>query len=125
MIQLNCSELKTFFKHRSLKTLLSFTAASIFDGDYGSDLEDRLEAQLDALLDRKQRISVAKYKWTNSRVLLQYACNQLAFACKRWAELVNVPAKWVITDIGWNSLWCVELFVGNPYKLYFEAIAVI
>jgi len=64
--------------------------ASIFDGEYGSELEDRLECQLDDLQDRKQRIGVAKYKWANSRVLLQYACNQLAFVTRRWQEVIQV-----------------------------------
>jgi hypothetical protein len=44
------------------------------------------------LLDRKQRIGVAKYKWSNGRVLLNHACNQLAFATKRWLDLLKVQA---------------------------------
>ena len=67
--------------------------AGIFDGKYGSDLEFRLEMELDNLNDRKQRVGVAKYKWQNSRVLMQYSCNQLSFAVKRWSELCTVPIK--------------------------------
>ncbi|ELT99416.1 hypothetical protein CAPTEDRAFT_168266 [Capitella teleta] len=63
---------------------------SIFNGKYGSELEYQLECQVDMLVDRKQRISVAKYKWQNSRVLLQHAVNQLAFSVKRWGELDRV-----------------------------------
>ena len=65
-------------------------SAGIFNGKYGSEMEFHLESQLDALLDRKQRIGVAKYKWTNARVLLQYAVNQLAFSVKRWGEVIRV-----------------------------------
>ncbi|XP_041356021.1 serine/threonine-protein kinase dst2-like [Gigantopelta aegis] len=62
----------------------------IFSGEYGSDLENRLEREVDMLLDEKERVGVAKYKWTNSRVLLQHACNQLAFAVRRWEDLAGV-----------------------------------
>ena len=65
-------------------------AAGIFNGSYGSELEDKLEGELDMMLDRKQRIGVAKFKWQGARVLLQYACNQLSFSVKRWQELGNL-----------------------------------
>ncbi|XP_064645995.1 putative mediator of RNA polymerase II transcription subunit 26 isoform X3 [Lineus longissimus] len=67
--------------------------AKLFGGKYGSDLEYKLETELDMLLDRKQRIGVAKYKWQNGRVLLNHACNQLAFASKRWQDLPKVQAN--------------------------------
>jgi len=63
----------------------------IFSGEYGSDLENSLELAVEQLLDRKERIGVAKYKWTNGRLLLQHACNQLGFAVKRWTTLAGVP----------------------------------
>ena len=66
-----------------------FTAA-IFDGAYGSEYEYNLEMELDVLQDRKTRIGIAKYKWTNARVLLQHAVNQLAYAVKRLEELKTV-----------------------------------
>lgn len=46
--------------------------------------------ELDALLDKKQRVSVARVKWQNGRVLMQHAVNQLAFAVRRWQELLQV-----------------------------------
>ncbi|RUS88124.1 hypothetical protein EGW08_004086 [Elysia chlorotica] len=63
----------------------------IFSGHYGSDLENKLEEEVDSLLDRKERIGVAKYKWANGRLLLQHASTQLAFACGRWVTLLQVP----------------------------------
>ena len=68
-------------------------AAGIFDGNYGNELEYKLEMNLDTALDKKQRISVAKYKWSNARVLLQTAVNQMAFGVKRWTEVGKLPAE--------------------------------
>ena len=68
-------------------------AASIFNGHYGSELEYNLEMELDVLQDRKTRIGIAKYKWTNARVLLQHAVNQLAFAVKRLDEIKSVRVE--------------------------------
>ena len=42
------------------------------------------------LMEKKQRVGVAKYKWTNGKVLLEHAVNQLAFAVKKWEELGKV-----------------------------------
>lgn len=64
--------------------------AGIFGGEYGSDLENTLEAQLDDALEWQQRISLAKFKWTNGRVLLVHACTQMAFGIKRWKELETI-----------------------------------
>ena len=69
------------------------TKAGIFDGDYGSEKENQLESTLDMMTEKKQRIAVAKYKWQNSRVLIQYAVNQLAFAVKKWTEVQNTPKE--------------------------------
>ncbi|KAH9509685.1 hypothetical protein Btru_044242 [Bulinus truncatus] len=63
----------------------------IFHGKYGSELENKLEEEVEQLLDRKERISVARYKWSNGRLLLYHACNQLAFAVKRWQDLGPIP----------------------------------
>lgn len=67
--------------------------AGVFNGKYGSDQEYRMECDLDLMLDRMQRISVAKYKWQNARLLLQHAVNQLAFAVRRWGEVAKVKPE--------------------------------
>ena len=64
----------------------------IFNGEYGSDLENKLEAECDALLEKKERILVAKYKWSNARILLQHAVKQLGVACGKWMALKSIPA---------------------------------
>ena len=65
--------------------------ADIFNGEYGSDLENSLEQAFDNLMDQKQRISVANYKWTSARVLLQHAVSQLSFAVQRWKDVSKIP----------------------------------
>ncbi|XP_050398744.1 uncharacterized protein LOC126816350 isoform X1 [Patella vulgata] len=65
----------------------------IFSGEYGSDLENKLEVEVDQLRNRKERVAVAKYKWDNSKVLLQHACTQLAFTVRRWLEIPKVQAN--------------------------------
>ncbi len=70
--------------------LQTYIAAGIFNGKYGSDLEYQLESEMDMLLDRMQRIKVAKYKWQNARLLLHHAVSQLAFAVNRWTEVGRV-----------------------------------
>lgn len=64
--------------------------SSIFKGNYGSPKENELENKLDMLMEKKQRVGVAKYKWTNGKVLLEHSVNQLAFAVKKWEELGKV-----------------------------------
>ncbi|KAK7096272.1 M protein, serotype 2.1-like [Littorina saxatilis] len=63
----------------------------IFNGEYGSDLENKLEAECDNLLEKKERIAVAKYKWTNARILLDHAVKQLGMACQKWMSLKEIP----------------------------------
>ncbi|KAK3597898.1 hypothetical protein CHS0354_042235 [Potamilus streckersoni] len=63
--------------------------SGIFKGSYGSDLENKLESEFDFQLERKQRISAAHFKWSNGRVLLECACNQLAFAVQRWLDALK------------------------------------
>ncbi|XP_052786842.1 uncharacterized protein LOC128222078 isoform X3 [Mya arenaria] len=64
--------------------------SDIFGGEYGSDLENKLEAMYDTLMDQKQRVSVANYKWTNARILLYHAVNQLSHAVQRWKQIMTV-----------------------------------
>ncbi|XP_060076503.1 rho GTPase-activating protein gacV-like [Ylistrum balloti] len=61
----------------------------IFKGSYGSDLENKLEADLDMLQEKKKRIDDAKYKWTNGHVLLQHAVHQLSTAVQCWGDMMK------------------------------------
>lgn len=83
--------LGNFFRSRLLTTIHKsiLLIAAIFDGKYGSDKENKLEAEYDFLADKQHRIAAARYKWTNGRNLLQYATSQLCVACKKWMELLK------------------------------------
>ncbi|KHN79662.1 hypothetical protein Tcan_11781, partial [Toxocara canis] len=63
---------------------------TIFGSDYASEKENRLEAALDDATEWQQRVSLAKFKWTNGRVLLVHACTQMAFGINRWTELEHI-----------------------------------
>uniref|UniRef100_A0AC35G3C6 Uncharacterized protein n=1 Tax=Panagrolaimus sp. PS1159 TaxID=55785 RepID=A0AC35G3C6_9BILA len=65
----------------------------IFGPDYASNAENTLEAQLDDALEWQQRVSLAKFKWTNGRVLLVHANTQMAFGITRWKELEQIEAS--------------------------------
>ncbi|PVD36402.1 hypothetical protein C0Q70_03385 [Pomacea canaliculata] len=65
----------------------------LFNGRYGSELENKLETECEVLLDKNERIMAAKYKWTYAQILLQHAVRQLWFACCRWIELSRVPPQ--------------------------------
>jgi len=67
-----------------------FFTAAIFKGKYGSDKENKLEAEHDYLTDRLQRIGAARYKWSNGRNLLNHATSQLCVGCKKWMEILNM-----------------------------------
>ncbi|XP_076439014.1 uncharacterized protein LOC143277922 isoform X2 [Babylonia areolata] len=62
----------------------------IFNGEYGSDLENKLESEFDSVKERKERILVAKYKWSNAKILLQHAVKQLGVASTKWMEILKV-----------------------------------
>ncbi len=78
-----------------LHTYLNFPAG-IFGGEYGSEAENQLESELDEGLEWQQRVSLAKFKWTNGRVLLVHACTQMAFGITRWRELENIEYRCAI-----------------------------
>lgn len=56
-------------------------------------MENKLESQLDDALEWQQRVSLAKFKWVNSRVVLVHACTQMAFGLKRWKELAEIATE--------------------------------
>ncbi|KAI6222236.1 hypothetical protein M3Y95_00963400 [Aphelenchoides besseyi] len=64
----------------------------IFGPNYASEQENQLEAELDDALEWQQRVSLAKFKWTNGRVLLVHASTQMAFGITRWKELNDIDA---------------------------------
>lgn len=68
----------------------------IFGPNYASEKENQMEAELDDALEWQQRVSLAKFKWTNGRVLLVHASTQMAFGITRWKELDRIDTGYVI-----------------------------
>ncbi|XP_039270403.2 uncharacterized protein LOC120345080 isoform X1 [Styela clava] len=64
---------------------------SIFGGSYGSELEEKLEADLDKEQDRKQRIQASMNSWSNAQIYVQSATNQLNYAYARWQSILRIP----------------------------------
>ena len=75
-----------------LKMKIDGLLENIFNGEYGSELEERLEIEVEQLMQYKKHISVAHYKWANSKTLVHHACLQLAYAKRRWEQIQNVAA---------------------------------
>lgn len=95
--------------------------SDIFGGEYGSEKENFLEAQFDSLMEKKQRVEVAKYKWTNGRILLKHAVNQMVHAENRWKELPNVSVmqeKYVLaTEVRNNLIAAIQNVTGTQKYL--------
>uniref|UniRef100_A0A0N5A8W4 DUF4200 domain-containing protein n=1 Tax=Syphacia muris TaxID=451379 RepID=A0A0N5A8W4_9BILA len=66
---------------------------SLFGSDYASEKETRLETELEDTTEWQQRVSLAKFKWTNGRVLLVHACTQMAFGITRWKGLEKIDPE--------------------------------
>ncbi|XP_047492393.1 intracellular protein transport protein USO1-like isoform X2 [Penaeus chinensis] len=63
----------------------------IFGGEYGSVMENQLEAELDELEAHRARIMEANFKWRQAQMMLEYACKQLAVAVQKWQDLPTIP----------------------------------
>ncbi|XP_069998862.1 uncharacterized protein synr [Penaeus vannamei] len=63
----------------------------IFGGEYGSVMENQLEAELDDLEAHRARIMEANFKWRQAQMMLEYACKQLAVAVQKWQDLPTIP----------------------------------
>lgn len=64
---------------------------TIFNGDYGSERENKLEADLDMLEMKLQKIEEANFKWRQAQVMIEYACKQIGTAVEKWEEIMKLP----------------------------------
>lgn len=101
-------------------TEFQFRSASIYGGQYGSDTENKLEHELDVALEWQQRVSLAKFKWTNGRVLLVHACTQMAFGVKRWQELETIEMRYFAISVK-KMLGLTFYDCSNTRARYFAA----
>jgi hypothetical protein len=81
---------------------------STFDGDFGSELENKLETQVNELGKSKEQLRSALHKWSNARFLLVYAYNQIQASEQSWMELMklelNNPQKVIFATEVRNNL---------------------
>lgn len=66
---------------------------SIFGGSYGSDMENRLEKEVDLLKERKQHIDQAYFKWKQGHTMVKQGCSQLGYALRKWKDLLDMEAS--------------------------------
>lgn len=64
---------------------------NIFNGDYGSELEEKLESEVDLLMQKKQKISGIHMTWVSSRELISLSCTQMLWSVNRWKQIAQYP----------------------------------
>jgi len=82
-------------KLQDLKYKQEGLLGKVFNDNYGSDKEWKLEMELDLLGEKKERIKSAHYKWSNARSVTASASSQINWASKRWKQILthNVQAQ--------------------------------
>lgn len=78
---LECDRLQQKYKKRD--ALLD----KIFDGHFGSGLENHLEKQLDWLLEQKQYVDQVFYAWKRAETLATQACEQFSRALDEFSKI--------------------------------------
>ncbi len=67
----------------------------IFDGEYGSDDENRMENILDQHEQMRSRVVEANFKWRQAQLIVDYAYKQLEHAVKKWEEVASLGERFV------------------------------
>lgn len=88
-------------------SIIYYVLDSIFGGAYGSERENRLEKEYDLLLERKNHIDQAHFKWKQAQIMVKQACSQLGLAVLKWKELIEIPEKYVFIRISWNYFYYI------------------
>lgn len=70
-----------------------FQTDQIFDGQYGSDLENQLEKELDWLLEQKHHVDQAYFRWKQAHLCVKQSCKQLQEAIENWKHYLDVPVE--------------------------------
>ncbi|RNA02600.1 E3 ubiquitin- ligase BRE1-like 2-like [Brachionus plicatilis] len=98
---------------------------STFDGDFGSDLENKLEKEVKQLTASKDQLRQALHKWSNARFLLVYGYNQIQTCEQKWSEMmrldVNNPEKVIFATEVRNNLVAANQNLINT-KTYLKNI---
>lgn len=64
---------------------------NVFHGDYGSELEDKLENEYEDIREKRDRYVLAAMKWKTCKDVLSKACSQLAYSTARWNQIQEYP----------------------------------
>jgi len=64
---------------------------NLFNGDYGSELEDKLEEEYETLRINRDRCILAVMNWRGTKDALSKACSQLAYCSARWNQIQEYP----------------------------------
>lgn len=67
---------------------------TVFQGNYGSERENKLEEELAYLRLIMQKIEEANFKWRQAQVMVEYACRQIGTAVEKWKEIMKLPMTW-------------------------------
>lgn len=66
---------------------------AIFEGQYGSDLENQLEKELDWLLEQKHHVDQAHFRWKQAQINTKQACTNLATAIQKWKAFQTITPE--------------------------------
>jgi len=66
------------------------TLERIFDGKYGSSLEQNLEDESDEIEERQDRVELAMQQWSQAEATADAATRQLDYACRRWLDVMKI-----------------------------------
>lgn len=64
---------------------------NLFNGDYGSELEDKLEAEHEEMRSTRDRLVIVAMKWRSCKDALSKVCSQFAYSVARWNQLQEYP----------------------------------
>ncbi|KAK3697165.1 hypothetical protein QZH41_013542 [Actinostola sp. cb2023] len=76
-------------KLQDLKYKQEQLLGKIFNDSYGSDKEWKLEMEFDLIVEKKERVKSAHYKWSSARSFIATAASQINWAAKRWGQILS------------------------------------
>lgn len=88
---------------------------AIFEGQYGSDLENQLERELDWLLEQKHHVDQAYFRWRQAQLLTKEACGYLNEAVQKWKTL-NTEANEYANRANRLLIKVIHCLLGNSLR---------
>lgn len=65
----------------------------VFDGQYGSEVEQETEKDLDWLLEQKHHVDQAHFRWKQAQSLVNEASTFVGKAITKWSEIPKIPCE--------------------------------